>query len=112
MIGMGQPPVRDALRDFRRRLEQAYGQKLAGVLLFGSFARGDEHEESDVDVLVLFADDVAWDEQEPLFRAAAEVSRSYRLWVSPLACSCARFRRMTEDEVGIALAIQAEGIEV
>jgi predicted nucleotidyltransferase len=35
------------------RLRQAYGERLRGVYLFGSRARGDHEPDSDVDVLVV-----------------------------------------------------------
>src|SRR3989304_409697 len=35
------------------RLRQAYGQRLRGVYLFGSRARGDHEPDSDVDVLIV-----------------------------------------------------------
>ncbi|GAB3895730.1 hypothetical protein GCM10028803_12550 [Larkinella knui] len=34
-------------------MKRHYGDRLAKILLFGSYARGDFHEESDVDYLVL-----------------------------------------------------------
>ncbi|MGH3102992.1 MAG: UPF0158 family protein [Gaiellaceae bacterium] len=44
-------------------LQGLYGERLRRVLLFGSWARGDAHPESDIDLLVVL-DDVAslWDE--------------------------------------------------
>jgi predicted nucleotidyltransferase len=36
-----------------QKLKQAYGERLVDVLLFGSWVRGEAHEESDVDLLVV-----------------------------------------------------------
>lgn len=36
-----------------QRLEDAYGDRLVDVVLFGSWVRGEAHEESDVDLLVV-----------------------------------------------------------
>lgn len=44
---------RDFLERIRRKLEILYGDRLEGVILFGSRARGDGDEDSDVDLLVL-----------------------------------------------------------
>lgn len=41
------------LREFRRGLETIYGSRLAGLVLFGSQARGDALPDSDIDVLVV-----------------------------------------------------------
>jgi predicted nucleotidyltransferase len=45
-------------REAARRLKDAYGDRLREVVLFGSWARGEAHEESDVDLLVVL-DEVA-----------------------------------------------------
>src|ERR1700733_8870118 len=39
-----------------RRLAQAYRDRLRQVVLFGSWARGQAHEESDVDLVVVLDD--------------------------------------------------------
>jgi predicted nucleotidyltransferase len=45
--------VRPALAELRSGLEQLYGERLRGLYLFGSRARGDAQPDSDVDVLVV-----------------------------------------------------------
>jgi len=44
------PDLRDALRD---RFRDAFGERLHRLILYGSHARGDATEESDVDLLVV-----------------------------------------------------------
>jgi len=38
---------------FVTECKNLFGEKLSDVLLFGSYARGDYHEESDIDVMIL-----------------------------------------------------------
>lgn len=45
--------TRQALAAFRDRLARRYGDRLRGLVLFGSRARGDHREDSDADVAVV-----------------------------------------------------------
>ena len=48
------PPVRTILEELKNLLLPVFGERLQRVVLFGSVARGQETEDSDVDVLVEF----------------------------------------------------------
>jgi predicted nucleotidyltransferase len=42
---------------FKETMQELYGDRLAKIVLYGSYARGDFHEESDVDFLVVLNDE-------------------------------------------------------
>jgi uncharacterized protein len=44
------------LKRFRAALDEMYGERIERVVLFGSRARGDAHEDSDYDVAVFLRD--------------------------------------------------------
>ncbi len=44
-------------RDVTRIMLRHYGDRLAKIVLYGSYARGDFHEESDVDYIVALEDE-------------------------------------------------------
>jgi predicted nucleotidyltransferase len=61
------PPVAVvALGELKGALSELYGERLRGVYLYGSYARGTFHRESDVDLLVALAEPV---------KPGAEISR-------------------------------------
>lgn len=47
------------INHIKERLEKAYGERLQGVVLYGSEARGDATPDSDIDLLVLLKGPIA-----------------------------------------------------
>ncbi len=53
----------ETLRELKQELEALYGDRLKGLYLLGSHARGDSEPDSDVDVAVVLDDyDSVWEE--------------------------------------------------
>ena len=52
---MTREEVLQLVREFHERLSAIYGQRLKGVYLYGSYARGEADEDSDIDVAVVLA---------------------------------------------------------
>ncbi len=46
------------MRDLHAELDRVYGDRLKGVYLYGSYARGDARWDSDIDVAVVLAGEV------------------------------------------------------
>lgn len=45
--------IRDILKEFREELESLYQKRLKSLILYGSWARGDATEDSNIDVLIV-----------------------------------------------------------
>lgn len=69
---MLEPEIRELLTRLRRQLEALYGERLQGVYLFGSHARGEATPDSDVDVLVVL--DTITDYGEEIRRTGSLIS--------------------------------------
>ncbi len=53
---------KQTLEEFSKRVKHEYGDKILDIILYGSAARGEPGEESDIDVAVVFSGDTfdAW----------------------------------------------------
>lgn len=51
--------LKTVLDEFKAELRWLYGDRLKDIILYGSYARGDARDESDIDVMVVLRDVVA-----------------------------------------------------
>ncbi|HID91481.1 TPA: nucleotidyltransferase domain-containing protein, partial [Candidatus Bathyarchaeota archaeon] len=88
--GKADPAAAGVLRRFAEEVFGLMGEKAAGVVLFGSRARGDHRPSSDYDILVLHSTN-----QDEAVDAAAEaamrVSAELRVGVEPIAMRVSEF---------------------
>jgi predicted nucleotidyltransferase len=103
--------VRAAIAELRRQLEGRFGSRFRRATLFGSYARGEEGSESDVDVLVI-VDDLVHRERAFIFETGAEIWMDTGARLAPLALSTAEYADLERRELAIAEDIAREGIPV
>jgi uncharacterized protein (UPF0332 family)/predicted nucleotidyltransferase len=105
------PQERDVLAEFLSQLRERCGDRIAHVWLFGSKARGDSDEESDVDVLI-----VARNGDDTLQKAVGEITYSLSLEHGVLLCehvvSTWRFAQMRARQELIYKNVVGEGIDL
>ena len=90
------PHIESLLRDLRTRLEALYGDRLHAVVLYGSYARGEESPESDVDVMVVLEDEVdPWREIRRMSEPGLEVELEYEEMVTLYPVSQEDFERQS-----------------
>jgi len=71
------------VEEVKKRLINIYGENLEEVILYGSYARGDFTEESDIDIMILLKNmqDIST-ERERYFDAIWELDLKYDMLVS------------------------------
>jgi predicted nucleotidyltransferase len=50
--------VEEVTREFRQKIEKLYGKRLKNIILYGSYARGQATEDSDIDLAVILEGEV------------------------------------------------------
>jgi len=96
------------LKEFKTNLNRIYGEQLKAVYLYGSYARGENVEGSDLDVVVVLKD---------FQRRAAEIRRTselvgnlsldYEITVSPLFL---RENEWETNKFALLRNVKAEGV--
>lgn len=75
--------------EFKVNMQQLYGERLDKVILYGSYARGDFHENSDIDFLVVLKDAVKirWQEMDRIRPLKKELQNKYNTDIQAMPVS-------------------------
>ena len=74
----------EILQEIKKRLQDSYGQRLKGIVLYGSEARGEALEDSDIDLLILLEGPIRlWQELQTIIHHLYPLSLSYNRLISP-----------------------------
>jgi predicted nucleotidyltransferase len=103
------PNDQEAVEEYIQLIRSRYPERILAVALFGSKARGDADDESDIDLLVLV------DVEEKRFRdelwhIASRVSLEHNVVVSPSVFGQERWAETRRIRMPIYRAIQAEAV--
>lgn len=103
------PREREAIRVFLQKLHNAYGDLIRKTILFGSKARGDSEPESDIDILIIVAEE-SWALRDDISRIAARESLAYDVLIGPRVIGLDRWGRMASDRFALYENISREGL--
>ena len=104
-------PLETVLADLRERFQALYGSRLDRLILYGSQARGDADEESDIDVMVVlkkpFED--RGEERALYLDVICELSLKYNTVVMPFFTDTETY---ATSDYGLYLNVRREGVPI
>ncbi len=103
------PSERAALDEFCAALRARFGARLRRIALFGSRARGEGDEDSDLDVFVE-VDDLSHAEGREVGHLAGDMLTRHDVLLSPFAVSTAHFEHLRSRERLIAREIERDAV--
>jgi len=75
--------IKEILKEFRKEIEKLYGKRLKDTILYGSWARGEATEGSDIDVLIVLEGKVTpGKEIDRIIDVITEINLKYGVLIS------------------------------
>lgn len=103
------PNDRAAITKYIEYICTRFPARILAIVLFGSQARGDADDESDIDLLVLV--DAEDDEfRDELWRIASDISLDFNVVLSPQVFGQARWAETRRIRLPLYRAIEADGV--
>ncbi len=100
--------IKGLLAELKQGLIKIYGERLKAVVLFGSYACGDYHEGSDLDVMIVLDTYKSyWDELVRSSELASDLSLKYDITISRMIMSEEQWKK---GELPVLKNIRIEGV--
>lgn len=103
------PAVRAAIAEYVRRLTTEYADDVVSIMLYGSWARGDANEESDIDVFIVVQHNTAVLEQA-LANLAWEVQYKHGVVISDIVRGVDQLSAMQANRFPFYQSLEREGV--
>ncbi len=99
------------LAEVARIFSDRLGEDLVSIILFGSVAKGEEDPDSDIDLVLVFADEVnPEDREDDVAEASLQVAKSFGNQVSTILLVSSEFERKKNARSGLWKEIAETGI--
>lgn len=95
------------VEEFRDRIRAKLGPRVRDLRIFGSKVRGDDHDESDIDLLVLIGDSDADTE-----RWVVELAHEISPWLAPMVRDFDRYHAPASRATGIYEEMRRESVRL
>ena len=103
--------IQNALDEFLLSVRNCFGEKLNSVIVYGSYARGDYNESSDIDVMILvsLSDEEIKDLEDVIYDSSFDLEMKYGKVLSPIIKNYDFFEYWS-DTLPFYQNIKAEGV--
>lgn len=101
--------MNQAVAELARELRRRYGEAVLEVRLFGSFARGEADEESDVDVAVVM-ESADWQTRREVIDLATDTGLPHDLRISPTIFDRETYETWRRHERALVKDVEREGV--
>jgi hypothetical protein len=105
------PATAAAVAEFSARVRARFGARVDRLVLFGSHARGETTEESDIDLLVVIDDLMSHDARD-VDEIVGDMLTRTNVLLSPLVLSAERLDQLRARERRLVAEIDRDGIPV
>ncbi len=100
--------IKPIIEEFKTRLRELYGKKLKNIILYGSWARGDAKEHSDIDLAVLLEGEVnPGREIDRMIEIITDLQLRYNTLISVYPVSIKNYRSINSP---LLMNVHKEGI--
>ena len=108
----GLPPlVGSVARRYRQALEATFSGRVRAVRVFGSMARGDANEDSDVDILVIL-ERASFADRGRAIDLATELGLADGLAISPIVLTPEEWEDLVRRERALPEEVERDGVDV
>ncbi len=101
-----------AVLEFKRQLQERYGDRLARFLVFGSYARGENTSESDIDVFVTLKGNVDRKIEDEIFDIFFKIELEYDVILDVKVFSEDELQNTVLGSMPLVEQVNAEGIPI
>lgn len=105
-----QAKEKNALLRMKKEISEKY--RLRWVKLFGSKARGDFEEESDLDVVIVLSDDMSWVIEKDIYEICFYAGLEYDTVISPVIYSEREINDKFIRATPFYRVVEKEGVEI
>lgn len=100
--------IKPIIEEFKTRLREIYGKKLKNIILYGSWARGDAREHSDIDLAVLLEGEVNQGREiDRMIEIITDLQLRYNTLISVYPVSMKNYRSINSP---LLMNVHREGI--